>query len=113
MRNSKPERGHPGRSGDIGAMVLGFSCVFTSAEPQPKERGCVRRGPAAAASKPRRHPLESIASIAVNLRRLMLRAHSPAPGEILATREEIGARHLRRFSVGGTDRGEPAATFER
>ena len=31
----------------------------SAAEPQPKERGCVRRGPAAAAQNPRRHRLES------------------------------------------------------
>ena len=58
-----------------------------AAGPQPKERGCVRRGPAAAAPKPRRHPLESDGSHAANLLRLVLRAHSRAPGEILAARE--------------------------
>ena len=52
-----------------------------------KERGCVRRGPAAAAPNPRRHPLESEASHAANLLRLVRRAHSRAPGQILAARE--------------------------
>ena len=60
-----------------------------AAEPQPKERGCVRRGPAAAAPKPRRHPLESAASHAGNLLRLVLRAHRRAPGRILAAREDF------------------------
>ena len=55
----------------------------------PKERGCVRRGPAAAAPKPRRHPLESAASHAGNLLRLVLRAHRRAPGRILAAREDF------------------------
>ena len=60
-----------------------------AAEPQPKERGCVRRGPAAAASNPRRHPLESEASHAANLLRLVLGAHSRAPGKILAALEDF------------------------
>ncbi len=47
------------------------------------ERGCVRRGPAAAAPKTRRHPLDSEASPAANVLRLVLRAHSRAPEEIL------------------------------
>ena len=34
----------------------------SAAEPPPKERGWVRRGPAAAARNPRRHPLESAVS---------------------------------------------------
>ena len=36
-----------------------------------------------------------------------------APGEILAAREDFGARHLCRFSVRVTDRVGPAATLER
>ena len=60
----------------------------SAAEPQPKERGGVRRGPAAAAPAPRQRPLESAASLAANLLRLVLRAHSRAPGKILAARED-------------------------
>ena len=60
-----------------------------AAKPQPKERGCVRRGPAAAGRNPRRHPLESEASHAANLLRLVLRAHSRAPGKILAAPEDF------------------------
>ena len=51
----------------------------SAAEPQPMERGCVRRGPAAAAPKPRWPALKSAASPAANLLRLVLRAHSRAP----------------------------------
>ena len=60
-----------------------------AAGPQPKERGCVRRGPAAAAPKHRGRRLKSDASRAANLLRLVLRAHSRAPEEILAAREDI------------------------
>ena len=37
---------------------------------------------------PRKHPLESEASHAASLLRLMLGAHSRAPGKILAARED-------------------------
>ena len=60
-----------------------------AAGPQPKERGCVRRGPAAAAPNPRRYPLESEAFRAANLLRLVRRAHSRAPGKSLAAREDF------------------------
>ena len=60
-----------------------------AAGPQPKERGGVRRGPAAAAPNPRRHPLETEASPAANPLRLVLRAHSRAPGKILTAREDF------------------------
>ena len=57
-----------------------------AAGPHPPERGCVRRGPAAAAPNPRRRLLECEASSAVNLLRLVLGAHSRALGKILAAR---------------------------
>ena len=60
-----------------------------AAEPQPQERGCVRRGPAAAAPKPSGHRLESEVSPAANLLRLVLRAHSRAPGKTLARRGDF------------------------
>ena len=66
-----------------------------AAEPQPKERGCVRRGPAAAAAKRRGHPLKSGASRAANLLRLVLRAHSRAPREILAPRDDFAELKFR------------------
>ena len=62
-----------------------------AAKPQPKERGCVRRGPAAAAPKPRRPRVESETSPAANPLRLVLRAHSRAPRIVLAAREDFAA----------------------
>ncbi len=62
-----------------------------AAEPQPAERGCVRRGPAAAAPKTRRHPSRSATSPAANPLRRVLRAHSRAPEKILAAREDFAA----------------------
>ena len=59
-----------------------------AAKSQLKERGCVRRGPAAAAQNPSGHPLETAASHGANPLRLVLRAHSRAPGKILATRDD-------------------------
>ncbi len=45
-----------------------------------------------------RHPSESAASIAVNLLRLVPRAHSRAPRKILAAREDFGARAVPAHS---------------
>ena len=61
----------------------------SAAEPQPKERGCVRRGPAAAAPNPRKQSLESAAFRAASLLRRVLRAHRRAPGKILAAPEDF------------------------
>ena len=62
-----------------------------AAEPQLTERGCVRRGPAAAAPKPRRRLVELAPSPAADLLRLVLRAHSRAPGKVLAAHEDFAA----------------------
>ena len=68
------------------------------AKPQPKERGCVRRGPAAAAPNPRRHPLASAASPAANPLRLVLRAPNRAPRRSYSgTNGQIGPLPTRHF----------------
>ena len=76
----------------------------SAAGPQPTERGCVRRGPAAAAPKRRGRTLNSDASHAANRLRLVLRAHSRAPGEIFGgwrkCAREITDRHQSSVADG-------------
>ena len=70
------------------------TCSKGRLETQPRERGCIRRRPAAAALKRRGDPLKSDASRAANRLRLVFHAHGRAPGKLLAARKNSSC-HVR------------------